>query len=343
LGDSDWRTDRPGARCHPVPLVDRVRYKYWIYRWDIDPWVLLLIRKGPRGVWRRLSHAPVMRPGILGWSTVARGLRPDPDVRIALYPMGKEQPNLQFIDPLHVRAFLAEVLPGRPLDPHLAARVAMTEEHGPRSPKGFTGYELEDYIWLMAGDLRMMFSARGRLSISAASVHRPPSADSPLFDVVDVLLPLYVALVAVSSGACDRLLGHRGGRRRYQWELQIEERIVFPTPLAEGRAVGFPDRVPASIPLGGHWREPSQIHYRGWDYTRLRCRPERVVESVLAELLTLWATRLTPWLSPKYSPVFGRCAWPNPSATAHSICVGRSPATAFHRPTESVDGDPRSL
>jgi hypothetical protein len=278
-----------------VGLIERTRYKYWLYRGDIDPWVFLLIRKGPRGVCRRLCRAPVTQPGHLGWSTVARGLRPDPDVSISLYPSGPERPDPRFIDPLRVRAFLGQVLPGHPMDPRLTARVALTQEHGPRTSNEFTGYGLEDYLWLTAGDLSILFSARGHLAMSANSLHRPPSADRSLFEVVEVLLPLYVAMIAVSSGACDRLFGlDRARRRHYNWELRIEERIVFPTPLAEGRAVGFPGHVPAPIHLGGRWREPSQIQFRGWDQSRLQGRPDSVVESVLTELLTLWGYEPDP-------------------------------------------------
>jgi hypothetical protein len=56
-----------------VALIDRVRYKYWLHRGDTDPWVFLLIRKGPRGVWRELTQAPVTPPSHLGYSRVARG------------------------------------------------------------------------------------------------------------------------------------------------------------------------------------------------------------------------------------------------------------------------------
>lgn len=100
-------------------------------------------------------------------------------------------------------------------------------------------------------DLDFKFASVGLVAIAASSVHGIPSDDRPLFDVVDVLLPLYLALVAVSSGACDRVFGYRGARHRFHWELTIAEDIVFPTPLAGDRAVGLPDRVPASIPLGG--------------------------------------------------------------------------------------------
>ncbi len=162
------------------------------------------------------------------------------------------------------------------------------------SGEGFNGYDPEDRLWVSAGDLQMTFSARGHLSISANSLHRPPSADCALFEVADVLLPLYVALIAVSSGACDRLFGTRRGRLRYGWEMEIEERIAFPTPLAHAGPVGFPGRVPTSIPLGGRWREPSQIHFRGWNLSRLQCKPDKVLGTVLSELLALWGFESDP-------------------------------------------------
>jgi hypothetical protein len=278
-----------------VPLIDRIRHKYWLYRGDVHPWFFLLIRKGPRCVWRRLTQAPVTRPGHLGYSRVARGYLPGHDVVIALYPQGTVDPHPQFIDPLHVRDFLTEVLPGWPLAPHLAARVAMTEEHGPRSSVCFTGYGPRDDLSVNGGDLEFGFLGYGRLYIAATSVHRPPSDDHPLFDVVDVLRPLYLVLVDASSGACDGLFGRPGTRRlRYQWELRIAEHIVFPTPLAGDRAVGFTSRVPTGIPLGGHWREPSEIEYRGWNLSHSQRRPHQIVEFVLGELLALWGYEADP-------------------------------------------------
>lgn len=143
-------------------------------------------------------------------------------------------------------------------------------------------------------DLDFKFASVGLVAIAASSVHGIPSDDRPLFDVVDVLLPLYLALVAVSSGACDRVFGYRGARHRFHWELTIAEDIVFPTPLAGDRAVGLPDRVPASIPLGGRWREPSQISFHGWSFSRRQSRPRKVVESVLDELLVLCGFEADP-------------------------------------------------
>jgi hypothetical protein len=58
--------------------------------------------------------------------------------------------------------------------------------------------------------------------------------------LVDVMLPLYLAATAISSGAYDRLLRVRDGkRRRYRWELEIGERITS-NPLAGSHAIGFP-------------------------------------------------------------------------------------------------------
>ncbi len=111
-----------------------------------------------------------------------------------------------------------------------------------------------------------------------------------LFDVVDVLLPLYLAAIAISSGAYDRLLRLRGGnkRRRYSWRLEIEERIAFPTPRGGPSPVGFPGRIPARIPPASPRPAPSTTWVWGRDLARKSCRPERLVESVLIELLGLW-------------------------------------------------------
>jgi hypothetical protein len=274
--------------------MEQVRHKYWIYRGDIDPWFWLLVRKGPRGVWRRLRKAPVTWSGILGYSRIARGDPAGPDVEITIYPEGSVEQRPQVIDPRHMRAFLGEMLPGRPVDPHFAARVPLTHEPGPRSTAGFAIFDPQGYFWVEVDDLDFKFASTGLVAIAASSVHGLPSDDRPLFDVVDLLLPLYLGLVAVSSGACDRVFGYRGARHRFHWELTIAEDIVFPTPLAGDRAVGFPDRVPASIPLGGRWREPSQISFHGWSFSRRQCRPRKVVESVLGELLVLWGFEADP-------------------------------------------------
>ncbi len=39
----------------PVVPIDFIRRKYWLYRGDIELWLYLLMRKGPRGVWKRLG------------------------------------------------------------------------------------------------------------------------------------------------------------------------------------------------------------------------------------------------------------------------------------------------
>jgi hypothetical protein len=100
---------------------------------------------------------------------------------------------------------------------------------------------------------------------------------------------------AVSGGACDRLFGRPVARRiRYEWTLRIEEHIVFPTPIAGDKSVGYPGRVPASDPLGGRWRELSEISYRGWKLSRLGRGPHKVAEFVLGEILTLWGFETDP-------------------------------------------------
>jgi hypothetical protein len=171
----------------------------------------------------------------------------------------------------------------------------MTEEHGERSSVRFTGYGPLDDLSVTSSDLRLGFLGFGDLFIASPTVHRGPSDDRPLFDVVDVLWPLNLVVVAASSGACDRLFGRPGTKRiRYHWELEIAERIVFPTPLAGDRAVGFPGRVPAPTPVGRHWREPSELRYRCWNLSRSMRRPQEIVEFVLRELLALWGYEADP-------------------------------------------------
>ena len=121
--------------------MEQVRHKYWIYRGDIDPWFWLLVRKGPWGVWRLLRKAPVTWSGISGYSRIARGDPAGPDVEITIYPEGSVEQRPQVIDPRHMRAFLGEMLPGRPVDPHFAARVPLTHEPGPRSTAGFALFD----------------------------------------------------------------------------------------------------------------------------------------------------------------------------------------------------------
>ena len=76
----------------------------------------------------------------------------------------------------------------------------------------------------------------------------------PLFDVVDVLLPLYLAATAISSGAYDRLLHLRGGskRRRYHWLL--DTRNASPSD-SSGRPQ--PGRMPSRSGGPGPSRRPT--------------------------------------------------------------------------------------
>jgi hypothetical protein len=186
-----------------------------------------------------------------------------------------------------------DVFPAAPLAPQLVAAAALEEEFGPRAREGFTGQN--DHMGAPLGSVYLSISAFGRLTITARSIHGSPSEGITLFEAVEVMLPLYLAASAVTSGAYERLLGLPGwGRRRYCWALEIEERIAFPTPLAGSDCIGFPGRIPASVPLGGVRPEPSMAFSRGWDLSRLNCRPEHLVESVLGDLLAHWGYENDP-------------------------------------------------
>lgn len=267
-------------------VLERTRFHYWTVRAFVEGWVLLLVRQGPRAVWKRLTHAPVVRPANFGFSRIALGYDRGPDIKVTLTPPGLRQPDPLTVSPSRVRAFVREVFPADPPNPSLDAAVGIEEEHG--TPP-LTGNLIRDVVWASMGHLLLHVSPDGGLSLQARSIHRRPSEDAALFDVVDVVLPLYLAATAISSGAYDRLLRVRGRKRcRYRWELEIGERITFPTPLAGSHAVGFPGRIPASIPLGGSRPEPSEVFFRGWHLSRRRCRPERLVTFVLAELFAHW-------------------------------------------------------
>ena len=120
-------------------------------------------------------------------------------------------------------------------------------------------------------------------------------------DRVDVLLPLYLAATAISSGAYDRLLHRRCGsdRRRYGWKFELEERTAFPAPRGGTSPVGFPGRIPAPIALAGPRPAPSTTWVYGRDLARKNCRPERLVESVWSSCWPTGATRTTPSSWPK--------------------------------------------
>ncbi len=283
---------RPRYKWSVRRVLERTRYHYWTVRAFVEGWVLLLVRRGPRAVWKRLTHAPVIRPANFGFSRIARGYDRGPDIKVTLTPPGLREPAPLIVSPSRVRNFARDVFPADPPNPYLAAAVAMEEEHG--TPP-LTGDPLRDIAWVSMGPLLLCVAPDGGLSLQARSIHRSPSEDAALFDVVDVVLPLYLAATAISSGAYDRLLRVRNRkRRRYRWELEIGERITFPTPLAGSHAIGFPGRIPASIPLGGSRPEPSEVFFRGWHLSRRHCRPERLVKFVLAELIAHWGYENDP-------------------------------------------------
>jgi hypothetical protein len=278
----------PGSRVGPAPR---------------SPW--------PASVLGTLTHASFRSSLRFGFSTVAEGYRPQPDVAVVLTPSGTVEPDPSIISPCQVRKFVRTVAPGAPRDPRLDALVALEEEHG---TPNLTGDRVRDAAGARTCGPYLSVGATGRLSLRTRSIYRPPFEDfhlfedpfsdseslfldqdplydtDPFFDVVDVLLPLYLAATAISSDAYDRLLHLRGGskRRRYCWLFDIEERIAFPTPRGGPSPVGFPGRIPARIPLVGPRPEPSMARIWGRNLARKRCRPERLVGSVLSELLAHW-------------------------------------------------------
>jgi hypothetical protein len=299
-------------------FLERARRRYWTIRAWVEGWVLLLVRRGPRAFWRGLTNAPYRSALCFGFSTVAQGYRPEPDVKVVLTPPGPVEPDPSIISPRQVRAFVRTIAPAVPSEPRLEALVALEEEHG---PYGLSGDPLHDACGASTCGPFLSVGPTGRLSLRTRSIHRPPFEDAhlfevgpfsdseplfmdqdplydtdPLFDVVDVLLPLYLAATSIASGAYDRLLHLRGGikRCRFCWRFEIEERIAFPTPRGGPSPVGFPGRIPARILVAGPRPEPSTAWICGRNLARQRCRPERLVESVLAELLAHWGYENEP-------------------------------------------------
>jgi hypothetical protein len=298
-------------------VQQRTRWRYWTIRAWAEGWILPLVRRGPRGFWRRLTHAPYRSTLCFGFSTVAQGYHPGPDVALVLRP-GAVEPDPSIISPSQVRAFVRTVVPGAPLEPRLDALVALEEEHGLQP---LSGDPLHDACGASTCGPFLSIGPTGRLSLRTRSIHRPPYEDAhlfdpgsfwdseplfmdvdpfydtdPLFDVVDVLLPLYLAATAIANGAYDRLLHLRGGRerRRYCWNFEIEERIAFPTPRGGPSPVGFPGRIPARVPAASPRPAPSTTWVNGRNLARWNCRPERLVASVLVELLELWCYEQDP-------------------------------------------------
>jgi hypothetical protein len=300
-----------GYTWHVHGLRERARWRYWDIRAWVEGWAFLLLRRGPRTFWRGVTHAPYSSPLRFGLSTVADGYGPSADVAVVLNRAGPLDPDPSIISARRLRAFVRTVVPGAAADARLNALVALKEEHGPRT---LTGDPVRDAQGTRTCGPYLSVEATGWLSFHTRSIHRPPYEDAhlfedpwsdaeplfmdtdplydtvPLFDVVDVLLPLHLAAVAVSSGVYDRLLHLRGRdvRRRHDWHLDIEERIVFPTPRGGPSPVGFSGRIPAPIPPLGPRPEPSMAWVWGGNLARKSCRPERLVGSVLSELLAHW-------------------------------------------------------
>lgn len=280
---------------------EAIRFHYWTVRAFIEGWALLLIRRGPRAFWGRLTRQPFYHHAHFGFSPVALGYPEGPDVIATLTPRSPRHPDPSVVSPSRVRALLHEVFPASPLDPYLSADVALEEEHGPRSAEGFDYDPFRHDIWGDLAGVLFHVSATGHLSFRSRSICRPPvqgappSEEAPLFDVVNVVVPFYIATTAIASGAYDRLLGPPDRpHRRYRWDLYVGERVAFPTPLAGAHPVGFPGRIPTSVALSGPRPEPSEPHFWGLRFTRRNCCPERLVEAVLADLLPHWGYENDP-------------------------------------------------
>ena len=218
---------RTRYKWHVHGLLGRARRRYWTIRAWIEGWVLLLVRRGPRAFWRGLIYAPYRSALRFGFSTVAQGYPAGPDVAVALTAPEPVEPDPSIISPRQVRAFVRGVVPAAPPEPRLDALVALEEEHGPQD---LTGDPLRDAVGARAGGPYLSVDAKGRLSLRTRSIHRPPFEDAhlfddlfsdteplfldedplydtdPLFDVVDVLLPLYLATTAIpvapTIGSC---------------------------------------------------------------------------------------------------------------------------------------------
>src|ERR1700728_2033228 len=217
---------------------ERTRFHYWTIRAFVEGWFLLLVRRGPRAFWREATRAPFYHHAHFGFSRIALGYSEGPDVMAVLTPGGPRRPDPAVVSPSRVRDFLHEVFPGSPLDASLSAAAALEEEHGPFSAEGFEYDPFKHDIWGDVAGVLVHVSATGDLSFRSRSICRPPvqgappSEEAAFFDIVDVVLPFYMATAAIASGAYDRLLGPQDrSHRRYRWDLYVGERIAFPTPL----------------------------------------------------------------------------------------------------------------
>ena len=103
------------------------------------------------------------------------------------------------------------------------------------------------------------------------------------------------------------------------------ERVAFPTPLAGRYPVGFPGRIPASVALSGPRPEPSEPRFWGLGFTRRNCRPERLVEAVLGDLLPHWGYENDSLVVAEVITTSGSCARVCPCRRCLGRPSGRSP------------------
>ena len=272
--------------------IKRTRFHYWTIRGFVEGWVLQLVRRRPRAFWREATQGPFYHRAHFGFSRIALGYPDGSDVIAVLTPRGPRHPEPSVISPSRVRDLLHGVFPASPLDPYISAAVALEEEHGLVGAEGFAYDPFTHAIWGDLAGVLFHVSATGDLSFQSRSIRclpvqgAPPSEEDPLFDVLDVVLPLYIATAAIASGAYDRLVGPQDrSHRRYRWDLYVGARIAFPAPLAGANRVGFPGWIPATVALSGPRPEPSEPLFWGLRFSRRDRRPERMAEAVLGDLL----------------------------------------------------------
>ena len=97
----------------------------------------------------------------------------------------------------------------------------------------------------------------------------------------------------------DRRIRHDDNKIYFRVRRKVEHSL----PIALGYHLSHPPgrvpvgshgRTPAKIPLSGPRPEPSEAAFSGLRFSRRNCRPERMVEAVLADLLPHWGYENDP-------------------------------------------------
>jgi hypothetical protein len=267
-------------------LIDSARFGFWLRIADLDDWKCHL----PDGRWpvvRRLTRAPehrVRKDHPL--DTRVGNLRPR-SARVQV-TLSEEARDSLLMVPACFYDLLPDVLPG--WDTPLTyvpdwLHLMIGEDEQPYEPAPMP-------MMAEAAGLLVCCGEAGTLTFHGRKAQAAPSGDSVRVDVVDAVFPLYVLLVAVSSGAYSRMLRGSGLRRpgRLSWEAVFPERLFDISD--EGSRLIFPGRVPPRLAEGAGL--PREITVSGWELIRRRCSPTRIVASVLAELMVAWGYEPEP-------------------------------------------------